>query len=127
MVYSALLALCGGLMLFAPELLASDMSARNATASDAVTPMLAQLVAAAMLAFAAANWTARTMVLGGIYGRAIVVGNQTFAFIGAMIVIRQIPPSPTPLFWFLVLTIVFGAVLFSVLMFRPSWLEKAEK
>ena len=110
--YAALLALSGLALLFAPELVVAD-------SPDPRPPVLAQLVGASLLGFAAANWTGRGAVLGGIYGRAVVVGNQAFAFVGALVLLRSLPADPGAGFWVLLLVLAFGAVLYSVLLFRP--------
>jgi hypothetical protein len=113
-VYTVLLGLLGAGLLFLPELM---------VAPGAESFLLAQLIGAACLGFAIANWTARHLVLGGIYGRSVVVGNQAFAFIGFLLVVGNLPEQPRPAFWFLVFVLAAGALLFSVLMFRPSWLQ----
>ena len=55
------MALAGAVLLFAPR---EVMPASH-------PPVLVQLIGAALLGFALANWTARGAMLGGIYGRAV--------------------------------------------------------
>lgn len=112
-LYAALLLVAGVALLFAPEVVFVGMA--EGEGQDLV---LAQLLGAALLGFAAANWTARGAVLGGIYGRAVVVGNQAFAFIGVLVLLRNLPAERGLTFWFFLLVLAFGAVLYSVLLYR---------
>lgn len=68
-------------------------------ASDTVLPRLVagmqpaatwpgELIGAGWLALAALNWLSRGTVLGGIYGRPIVIANVALYFITAMILLR---------------------------------------
>ena len=104
-VYAALLAALGLALLFAPELLAAE------------PPVLGQLVGAGLIGFAAANWTGRGLLLGGIHGRALVVGNQAFAFVGALVLVRPVLAHPTVGTSVLLAVLAFGAALYSVMMF----------
>lgn len=112
-LYAALLLVTGAALLFAPEVVFV-----GAAGSDVKALVLAQLVGAALLGFAAANWTARGAILGGIYGRAVVMGNQAFAFIGVLVLLRNLPAERGLAFWFFLLVLAFGAVLYSVLLYR---------
>ncbi len=96
--------------------------------SSAETPglVLYQLIGAAFIGFAFGNWTARESILGGIYGRAVVVGNQTFSFIGTMVVVGDFPDDPEWGYYFLAAVLLFGMILFSILQFRPSWLDRSK-
>ena len=58
-------------------------------APAAVDHPLMQLLGAALLGFAAMNWIARGSALGGIYGRAVVAGNQTHLTIGAILLVKH--------------------------------------
>ena len=108
-VYAALLAVSGAVLLFLPETLAPAASR---------SPVLAQIVGGALLAFAIANWMARDAVLGGIYNRPLVAGNQAFAVIGALVLIRGLETASPPAAWALTAVLGVGAVLYSVLLFR---------
>ncbi len=103
-VYAALLAAAGLAALFAPEV------------AGTTAPVAVQVVGASLLGFAALTWTARGLVLGGIYGRAVVVGNQTFAFIAALVLGRSLLETRSVAVGVLFGIVAFGAVLFTVLM-----------
>ncbi len=108
-LYAALLATAGAVLLFAPE---------ASGATDARGLVLAQLVGAALLGFAALNWTARGVVLGGIYGRAVVVGNLAFSVVGALVLGRSLLNAPDLAVGALFGVLAFGAALYSVLLRR---------
>jgi|SRR5690625_3205451 len=66
---SAMLGLAGLVCLFLPEAVA------DALAVPAGDGLPVQLAAAGLLALAALDWLTRSSLLGGIYGRPIVVAN----------------------------------------------------
>jgi hypothetical protein len=110
----------GLLLLFAAEELAELLD--PGAGSHALLPLLG----AAMLGFGAMNWIARGSALGGIYGRAIVAGNQTHLTIGAIALVKRLfdTTSTHPLPWVLAGLYVLGAVYFSYLTFFSSGIEK---
>ena len=79
---------------------------------------MAQLVGAAFLGFASLTWTARGLVLGGIYGRAVVAGNQTFAVVGALVLGRHLLDVPSVAVSVGFAILLLGAVLFGVVLRR---------
>ena len=113
-IYAVALLLAGALLLFAPE-----AAAPLANAADPSSLALTQLLSAALLGFGAANWTGRGVILGGIYGRALVVGNQAFAFVGVLVLGKGVPAGAGPVVWGLLALLACGAVLYSVLLYRP--------
>lgn len=106
--YAALLALCGGAFLFMPVEIGM-VEAGGSTVG-------AQVLGAAMLGFAAAIWTARQSVLGGIYGRAVVVGTQTFTVVGLLALLGSFPDDPSLGVWLLGGVLAGGAVVFGWLL-----------
>ena len=77
---SALALLIGGLaLLFAPDALLP----RLVPGFPPAGAWLGQLLAAAWLGVAALDWTSQRTVLGGIYGRPVVLANAALYFITA--------------------------------------------
>lgn len=115
----ALSALCfaaiGVLLLMAPE------EAGGILVPSADGGPLVQLMGAALLGFGAMNWIARRSVLGGIYGRAVVAGNQTHLTIGAILLVKHgFVAGGSPAYWILTGVYVGGAALFLNLLFFSS-------
>lgn len=79
---------------------------------------LAQLYGAALFGFAQTFWVARGMLLGGIYGRAVVAGGFAHALIGAFVLLHALrTASGNPVVWaacavYVVLAIAFGTLMF---------------
>jgi hypothetical protein len=86
---------------------------------------LLQVHGAAMLGFAAMNWTARGAALGGIYGRAVVMANQVYTTISALVLLRHgVDAGGRPAYWVLTGFYVCAAIFFSHLAFFRSGLPK---
>ena len=84
---SAVVLLFGGAaLLFAPDALLPALVSRFPP--DAA--WLGQLLGAAWLGIAALNWLHRSAVLGGIYGRPVVLANLTLYFISALSLLRAL-------------------------------------
>jgi hypothetical protein len=72
MIFGAFLLLAHGIvLLFASDLLFTLFNLSNSPEAS----VSAQLFSAALIGLGLMNWTARGLVLGGIYGRALVYGN----------------------------------------------------
>jgi hypothetical protein len=113
------LAAAGAMLLFAPN------QVNEGLAPTGSGNVLAQICGAALFGFAAMNWTARGSALGGIYGRAVVVGNQTHLMIGALLLVTsKNPAARLPAYWALTGLYVFGAAFFTYLMFFSSGLRE---
>jgi hypothetical protein len=104
------LAAAGLLLLFA----ADDVVPRFVSGVQADAAWVGQLLGAAWLGIAALNWLSRGSVLGGIYGRPIVMANAATYFITTTVLLRA-PLAGAPL-----AAIVPGifAVLYGLLLFR---------
>ncbi len=74
-----------------------------------------QLMGSAFIALGIINWMARSIVLGGIYGRAIIVGNLLNYLTGSFVLIKNASNliSIVLLCIYLIFTILFGFLLFS--------------
>jgi hypothetical protein len=102
----------GVFLLFAPV-----EAARLLVASDGGGPLV-QLLGAACLASAVATWTVRRAPLGGIYGKAVVAGNQMHLTVGALVLLDHgLEAGGPPAFWILTACYVLAAVLFLTLAF----------
>lgn len=121
-LHAVLLLLAGVALLFAPVEVSAVVE--QAPPTPSVFP---QLLGAAFIGFAAANWIARHSVLGGIYGRAVVAGTQAFSFVGALTLLGDLPAAPGLGFWLLLFVLVYGAVLYSVLFFRSPGLGRSSE
>ncbi len=112
---AALLAALGLLLSFAPE----ETLAYLGQPSTGAVPVLLQLAGALYLGFAVMNWTAKGSVLGGIYGRAIVLGNFLHFTMGALALLKAaIDPGFGTIVWVLtgiyaVFALLFGRMLFT--------------
>jgi hypothetical protein len=85
----------------------------------ASTPALAmQLMGALYLGVAMTDWTARDSLLGGVYGRPVVLGNVAHFAIGALALLKGASAHPQVASWVAALVYAVLAVLFSVTMVR---------
>jgi hypothetical protein len=113
-----ILAICGIGLIFASE----EVGNRLFGVTTNYLPI--SLCGGAMFSFGAMNWVARRSVLGGIYGRAVVAGNQAHFFIGSMILLRAAFNADFP--WPTVVLLclyALHALMFSYLMFWSSGLD----
>lgn len=82
---------------------------------------LGQLLAAAWLALAALNWLNQSALLGGIYGRPVVVSNAACYFIAATVLLKIVTrqAAPAALWLFLVPVALFAAIYGWLLLRGP--------
>ena len=101
-------------LIFAPEL----ALARLSMAPTPATSTLAQLYGAALFGLAMTSWLARTMLLGGIYGKAVVTGGFAHALVGVFALLHTLRASNgNALVWgacavYALLAIGFGTLMF---------------
>jgi hypothetical protein len=112
---SAGLLLVGGLaLLFA----ADDILPRLIPAFPAAGAWLGQLLAAAWLAVAALNWLTRSSLLGGIYGRPVVLTNAVLYLVGAMVLLKIVTrPNASAAIGLLAVPFVLFAAVYVWLLF----------
>ncbi len=88
--------------------------------------IMLQLWGAALLGYAMLNWTSRGSILGGIYGKAISLGNFMHYFVGAAALIKLTNAHADNIG--LVLLSIFYilfAIIFSFIAFRhPKAIKK---
>jgi hypothetical protein len=101
-------------LIFAPELTLARLSIAPTVGASAI----AQLYGAALFGLAMTSWLARTMLLGGIYGKAVVSGGFAHALVGAFAMLHTLRASSgTALVWgasavYILLAIGFGTLMF---------------
>ena len=74
---------------------------------------------AGLLGFSIMSWTARTSILGGIYGRAVVIGSQMHSTVGFLMLLKTFRAEDGIELWPMTgLLLVYGltAALFTYLM-----------
>ncbi len=88
--------------------------------NEQATPMLTvilQLLGALYFGFAMLNWMAKDSLLGGIYGRPIVVGNVTHFVVGALSLFKVLSQNHQVMIWIVTIVYVVFAVIFSLVMY----------
>jgi hypothetical protein len=113
---SAGLLLLGGLML----LFASDVILPRLIPTFPVSgAWLGQLLAASWLALAALDWLSQRQLLGGIYGRHVVMANAMLYFITTMVLLRIVVQyHASTVFWLVLAPAVLFAGIYWWLLFR---------
>ncbi len=103
----------GAAGLFLPHEILAVLSAP----ANGILPLLVQLHAAVLLAFAMTNWMAKESLIGGIYNRPLAVGNVTHFVIGAITLLKLVVRDATPPFIAATAIYVIFAIGFGMLMF----------
>jgi hypothetical protein len=118
-VSAVCMALAGAVLIFAPD------EAGAVFASGSIESVVIQVLGAALFGYGVATWTARGAALGGIYGRAVIAGNQAHFTIGALLLAKHgVEAGPADAaYWVLTAAYVTGAAFFSYLMFFSSGLR----
>ena len=112
---TAVLIVGGLLLLFA----ADAILPRLIPTFPAAGAWLGQLLGASWLAVAALNWLSRRQLIGGIYGRPVVMANAALFFIAALVILKIIAQPQTPMsVWFVFAPAVLFAAIYGWLMFR---------
>ncbi len=116
MILSAVfLAIAGAITTFFPD----KVLETHGTIPDGPTLLLIQMMGALYFGFAILNWTARGVLIGGIYARPVALGNFAHFFIVAMSLAREAVEHGV--FQLATSAAVFGAfaIGFGVVLFRP--------
>lgn len=101
--------------LFAPH----ELLTAFGVAPSASLPLLVQLLAALLFAFAMVNWTAKGSLIGGIYNRPVALGNLTHFAIGAITLLKYVTRAQaTPAVLATTAVYVVFALGFTMLFFR---------
>src|SRR5947207_3387442 len=89
-------------------------------ANENVQGLLVQLLGASFLGLAALDWISRRSLLGGIYGRPVVVTNHTHFGIGSLLMVRAAINQPDNIvLWFTLTAYALFAIVFTVILFGP--------
>jgi hypothetical protein len=94
-------------------------------APQALVPFV-QILGALYLGFAIANWTAKDSVIGGIYGRALALGNLVHFLVGVLSIARAPMVNGTVKAGFIAVYAIF-TVFFGWLVFFASPASQAQK
>jgi hypothetical protein len=113
---SAALLLLGGLVL----LFASDSILPRLIPNFPVAgAWLGQLMAASWLALGALNWLSQRQLIGGIYGRPVLMANAAFYFIVAMVLLKIVAQTAAPAaLWIVFAPAILFAGIYGWLLFR---------
>ena len=116
MIASAvILAALGFVTSFLPE----KVLGLHGSVPDTPTLLLVQMTGALYLGFAVLNWTARSVLIGGIYARPVALGNFLhFAMVSVMLIKAAIVHGVVQLAISATVFSVF-AIWFGLVLFRP--------
>lgn len=109
---SATLFIAGVACLFAP------VESLAAVGFAGVPEVTGQVLGALYLGFAAANWTARGSMIGGIYARPLSVANFVHFVVGAIVVVKGMSFDTSGVAYLALAAIyVIFAILFTLLVY----------
>jgi len=115
MTSAAFLAVLGLVTSYMPQ----EVLGLHGTVPDTSTLLLVQMMGALYLGFAILNWTARGILIGGIYARPVALGNFLhFAMVAVMLIKAAIVHGVVPLAISATVFSVF-AIWFGVVLFKP--------
>jgi hypothetical protein len=104
---------------FATSFLPERVLGLHGTVPDTPTLLLIQMTGALYLGFAILNWTARGILIGGIYARPVALGNFLhFAMVSVMLIKAAIVHGVVQLAISATVFSVF-AIWFGLVLFRP--------
>ena len=105
--------IAGILLSFMPQEIISFFDSQAPSKYDAI---VVQVLGALYFAFAMLNWTAKSNLIGGIYGRPIAIANLSHFLIASLALIKAYTSGQSSL---LLLTIVYSlfAIVFSIIFF----------
>lgn len=113
---SATLGMTGLVLTFAPDLALTQLAINTSKPAT----LLMQLLGALYFGFAMLNWMTRSNLLGGIYGRPVVVGNFTHFVIAGLALLKALlaDPNLSKLLWIAgaaygIFSVAFGLILFT--------------
>lgn len=110
-------ALFTGLLGVAATFLPQEILSATGAAPATTTVVLVQVAGALYLGFAMLNWTAKGVLIGGIYSRPVALGNFLHFAMVTMLMLKMLPgqeslPVIAGIFVYAVFAVWFGLVLF---------------
>ena len=112
---AAFLALIGLAFSFMPQ----EVLGLHGTVPDNATVLLLQMGGAAYLGFAMLNWSARGIIIGGIYARPVAIGNFLhFAMVAIALIKAAFAFAAVPLIFSAAVFSAF-AIWFGLVVFKP--------
>ncbi len=77
-----------------------------------------QMLGALYYAFAMVNWLSKDSLMGGIYGRPIVIGNLTHFLIGTLVLLKSLSVAAAPPL--IIAAMVYGCftILFTIVLYK---------
>ena len=110
-IYASGLLILGALLLFLPVEMYLQLYADQNSDELAIS-----MLGGALLAMGFGNWVGRESVLGGIYGKAILVGNQMFTLISTLLMLKRALSGATATgFWLVLIFFGLAALFFGYL------------
>jgi len=103
----------GAVLNFAPQ----EVAAQVGVSGGAMATLVFQVLAGLLMGMGIVNWMSRGNVIGGIYGRAILLGNSLQFVVGAFGLARAVGGDAPPVMLALVGAYLLFAVGFLYLMF----------
>ena len=120
---AGLLLVSGLALLFA----ADDLLPRLIPAFPAAGTWVGQLLGAAWIAVAALDWFSRSSLLGGIYGRPLVLTNAALYAVSAMVLLKVVTrPNQPSVVGLLAVPFVCFAAVYAWLLFRSPFERDSE-
>lgn len=120
-VSAVVMALLGIITSFFPQEILNGVNVE----STGLLPLLLQVLGALYIAFAMMNWMMRENILGGIYGRPVVMGNSIHFTIGAIALIKSALAHPNVIaIWGACFMYSLFALLFFLILFKHPGLGK---
>ena len=83
-----------------------------------LSALILQVMGALYFAFAMINWTARSNLIGGIYGRPIAIGNLTHFVVGSLALLKGYWSQQNNIVLLLLLFYGALAVSFAIVFYR---------
>jgi hypothetical protein len=111
------LALIGLPCVFAPDL----VLARLSSAPTPAALLIVQILGALYLGFAAINWMGKANLIGGIYGRPVLIGNLLHFLAAGLAIVKAVVAQPELRnLWPLAAMYALLATGFAIVLLRPA-------